>query len=136
LAVQELAAKDVRVRFLHNHDFEKVKDGPATLRVSFLRQDGRMQGVLLSDEKEAIYRVSCDECRPSGFVTIITNPLHALPVTERTQFVARSDREEWVAKNGSDEPLLLILRTKPGVPAPTSGAGYPRAVLSLTRLSP
>ena len=51
--------------------FVKTEDGPTTVRVSFLRRDHKLQGVLLSQEKDAEFRVAAPGCKPTETVTIV-----------------------------------------------------------------
>jgi hypothetical protein len=45
-----------------------------------------LQGVLLSQEKDAEFRVHLEGATKSGYATIVPNPLHQIPATEKILF--------------------------------------------------
>ena len=58
---------------------EQERDGPTTVRVSFLREDGRLAPFFLGDCKAAVYRVQCEGGASGGWVTTVGQPLADLP---------------------------------------------------------
>jgi hypothetical protein len=95
-----------------------------TLRVSFLRRNGQIGGVLLSPEKDMDYRVDCEYCSPPGFETIVPNPLCDATPTEKILMVSSN---EGTRKQGGRVRLLTRFQAKPGQQWDVDS--YPRAEL-------
>jgi hypothetical protein len=129
LRLRELPAKDAPEKGQRRFIFEKVTDGPLTARLSFLRRDRQLRGVLLSQEEDAEFRVTCEGCSPTGLATIVPNPLYEVPPTEKTLMVLRSDKDWKPAKQGSPVPLLVIHESKNQPEQRALDAIYPRAEL-------
>ncbi len=130
LRFSEFPAKDARAKSLHRFIFQKVKDGPLTLRVSFLRRDRQLGGVLLSEEKDALYRVTCEGCSPPGMATIVQNALREVPVTEKMLFVLQSDKDGRASKQGGPTRLLSVIQAKRPEQRDIDSI-YPRAELTI-----
>jgi RNA polymerase sigma factor (sigma-70 family) len=131
--LRELADKDAGARALHQFDFTREAEGPMTLRVSFLRRDGRLEGVLLDEAKQATYRVDCEGCSPPGIATIVQNPLAAVPPTEKVLSVIASDKAWGNSKSGPAR-LITVFHRNPGDNSGLIDAAFPRAELTVTRL--
>jgi RNA polymerase sigma factor (sigma-70 family) len=117
---------------LVGYTFETVSDGPAIVGVSFLRMDRKLSGFLLSNEREAEYRLTCSNCKQGGIATIVQNPLGNLDSTHRTYFVFAHDGENKGHDVDRKEALLLRVCEKgpgPGVDLD----GYPRGEVVLVR---
>ena len=114
-------------RVLYDLPFKKTAEGPATFRFSFLRRDRTLQGVLLSQEEQAEFRVNATGCDPSGFVTIVEVPLHGVEPTRKGLIPHRSD--EAIRRSGIKETrLLTIVASEPGKPG-SSPTAFPRGEL-------
>jgi hypothetical protein len=103
-------------RELFHQDFTNHKDGSLGLAVSFMRRDRKMEGVLLSEENDAEFRLTVDG--GWGFVTGLQNPLARIPPTERMLLTANSGSEL-----APGRLLVLMHRNQ-----------YPRAELTVIRL--
>src|SRR5262249_37316470 len=58
--LRELPAKDAEPHVLTGFSFQRGDGaGPVTMRVDFTRMDGTVGGVLLTEQKEAQFRVNC-----------------------------------------------------------------------------
>jgi hypothetical protein len=109
----------------------KTSDGPATLRISFLREDHKLQGVLLSQEKEAEFRVECPGCEPGGIVSIVELPLRDIAPTHKMLSTPRSDKD-YERYGLAETQLLTIIASEPGKPGPPP-TSYPRAELVIIK---
>ncbi len=132
VVLRERSDKDAPAKVIHQYAFQK--DEKATLvvmRVSFLRRDRKLAGVLLSQEDEAEYRIDCSDCSPGGIATIVSLPLGHVRPTEKVLFVHRSqkDMQEWGV---NEQRLMTIVASEPGKPAspPTT---FPRAELVIEK---
>jgi hypothetical protein len=139
VAVTEFPSKEVDPRELKSFDFQKTTDGPMTLHISFLPTGGKLHGVLMGKEEEVDFRVSCDGCDPSGWGTIIPNPGAAIP-SDGQLFAVFSTEKGWEAGNkGKIEAkrtrLLALFACKPGKTVADFNTAYPRAELTVERLS-
>jgi RNA polymerase sigma factor (sigma-70 family) len=125
VVLRALESKGKPARELVSFDFQKTGDRAATIRVSFLRSDRKLEGFLLSNAKQAEYRLSCSGCDPSGFVTYVQNPLGNLDPTRRGLIIHESEIAN--KRVGIDETRLIsLVATEPG---PLSASSYPRAEL-------
>src|SRR5262249_46375161 len=97
-----------------------------------LRRDGKLEGVLLGQDRDATFRVSCPGCTPSGWATIIENPLHSLPLEDKLLVVLRSDKQEWAQAGPDARRLLVLFNNKRNTENLASAS--PRAELTLLRL--
>ena len=123
--LRELREKGAEPRVLHQFPFTKESELPTTIRVGFLRSDRKLGGFLLSQEKEAEYRVDCPGCSPTGFATNVPLPLADLPPTSKTLIVLGSDKQaKQFGLNGLQ--LITVVGSEPGKPAPMP-TGFPRA---------
>jgi RNA polymerase sigma factor (sigma-70 family) len=120
-------------RWLWHHDFEKKEEGPLVLRVSFLRRDRKMQGVLLSQEKEAEFRLDCPGCHPPGLATIVSKPLADSPQDGQLLVVFESEKDDWFHARPGTTRLLVLLAKNPLGQRDLEKV-YPRAELVLERL--
>jgi RNA polymerase sigma factor (sigma-70 family) len=129
LRFSELPAKDAPTKGERRFIFQKVKDGLLTLRVSFLRRDRQLHGVLLSQEKDAEFDVACEGCSPSGTGTIVPMPLLDVPPTQKSLVVVRSDKGWGAAKDGHPTRLLAVFESKKQPVEGPFDSIYPRAEL-------
>ncbi len=129
--VREFPAKDAEAKVLQSQNLEKTRDGPMILRVSFLRLDRKLDGVLLKQEERAEYGVECEACDPSGFFTVIQNPLFQVPGTEKILWVIASNKADFTATKPGETRLIHITRTEKT--AKGQYPGYPRAELVIIR---
>ena len=127
--LRSLESRDSGARELHSWAFTKDGDAPTTLLVSFLRRDGKLGGVLLSQEEEAEYRLDCPGCTPSGIATIVPLPLAG---TNKTLFVHRSDKDNEHFDGLDETRLITVVRSELGEPAPPP-TSYPRVELVVQR---
>jgi RNA polymerase sigma factor (sigma-70 family) len=134
LLIREFADKDAAEKELWHHDFEKVEDGPATLRVSFLRLDRQLSGVLFSQEKQSEFRVECDACSPGGLATVVQTPLHAVPGPEKMLQVFPSDKERDATQPDFTRLLRVFHHDREAKPVKSLDEVYPRAEMVLIRL--
>ena len=128
VALREVRAEGAEPRVLHQQPFVKGSDEPVTVRVGFLRADRKLAGFLLSEEKEAEYRVDCSGCTPGGFATVVPLPLADVPPTGKTLMVSGS--QEMAAAPGLKGVRLLAVAAS----GPATGArpsNLPRAELVL-----
>ena len=116
---------------LHTSEFQKDVDQPATFLIAFLRRDHTLQGVLLSREKEAEYRLDAAGCTPGGIATLVEVPLGNIDSTRKSLWtpVDDKDSERYGLK---DTQLLAIVASEPGKPAPPP-TSYPRAELVIVK---
>jgi RNA polymerase sigma factor (sigma-70 family) len=131
IEIRELKNEGSPARVLFDYTFQKVADGPITLRVCFLRRDHKLQGVLLSEEKDAEFRLDCSGCNPSGIATIVTLPLSGIEGTRKSYMVHNSDKD-----SGRDRlketRLITIVASEPNKPAPPPTT-YPRAEVVIVK---
>jgi hypothetical protein len=134
LMLQEFPARGQGPRHLHHFDYAVDQEAPE-LRVSFLRRDGKLGGVLLSPDKEAEYRVSCPGCKPPGIGTIVPNPLHAVE-GQKTQIVLGGDKDRESAAGPDGRRLLVVYKNDPEAKTfgMNLGTVYPRAELVVIKL--
>jgi hypothetical protein len=118
-------------RELFHHDFAVVGEGAPELVVSLLRRDGKLDTVLLSEEKDATLRVSAPGCSPGGLATIVPNPAGVVALDKRMLMVFRGDREGG-AEAGADCRRLLIVFDRAS--KKRFNSTYPRAELTLVKL--
>jgi RNA polymerase sigma factor (sigma-70 family) len=131
IILRELDGADVPARVLHMFPFEKLDGGSMTLRVSFLRRDRKFEGFLLSQEKEAEFRVDSPGCNPSGIASFVPLPLAGIELTRKTLWQHKSDKD--TEQYGLKETrLLTIVASEPGKPAPPP-SNYPRAELVIVK---
>jgi hypothetical protein len=124
---REVREDGAEPRVLHQFPFVKDSDTPTTVRVGFLRSDRKLAGFLLSEEKQAEYRVDCPGCSPPGFATIVSQPLADVPPTRKTLFVSGSDKEaKQMGLKGLQ--LITVVTSEPGK-AMLRPTGSPRAEL-------
>lgn len=117
VVLREVREGGAEPRVLHQFPFVKDSDTPTTVRVGFLRSDRKRAGFLLSEEKEAEYRVDCPGCSPPGFATIVSQPLADVPPTRKTLIVSGSDKEaKQMGLKGLQ--LITVVTSEPGKPAP------------------
>jgi hypothetical protein len=127
VVLREVKEKDAEPRVLHQFPFVKESDAPTIIRVGFLRMDRKLAGFLLSEEKQAEYRVDCSGCSPGGFATIVPLPLADVPPTRKTLYVSQSDTD--AKRTGmKGMQLITVVASEPGQPAalPTT---FPHATL-------
>jgi hypothetical protein len=125
IVFREVDAKEARPRVLHQMSLVKESDTPVTLRVGFMRSDRKLASFLLSEEKEAEYRVDCSGCSPSGYATIVPLPLANIPLTDKTLMVSASDKQ--AKEMGKGTALIRVVArdiVKGGMPT-----SFPRAEL-------
>jgi hypothetical protein len=134
VVIRDRESEDAPARVLFTFPFQKSEDGPTTFRVSFLRRDHALHGVLLSEEKDAEFRFDGPGCTPSGIVTIVPLPLSGIEGTRKTCFVHKSDKDN--ERDGLKEMRLIsIVASEPGKPAPPP-TSYPRAELVIVKDDP
>src|SRR5262249_2693827 len=105
VVLRELDAEDAAPRELKRFSFrQEDKDGPTALRVELRRVDGA-GGVLLTEQKQAGFRVSCPYCQPTGMASVVPVPLSGVKLTERTLIVHQSDKDN--TRWGVKETRLL-----------------------------
>jgi hypothetical protein len=99
-------------RELYRFPFVKSEEGRTTFRVSFMRRDGRFEGVLLSDAPDAEFRVASPGCSPAGIATIVQNPLRELPTSRRSyRFHFSNSKEDQSVDGDAPEPRVRRLLT-------------------------
>jgi RNA polymerase sigma factor (sigma-70 family) len=141
LSIREVPAKDAPIKHIWSHDFKAtigMTDLPNTyLRLSFLRLDRKLQGVLLSQEKETEFRVYGKGIEPHGLATIITNPLGWLPGTEKILVVDDNFQHHASVTAQGDIRLLVIygLKQRGERRTPDMGTFFPRAEVVVSPLS-
>lgn len=127
VVLREVKEKDAEPRVLHQFAFVKESDAPTVIRVGFLRMDRKLAGFLLSEEKQAEYRIDCSDCTPGGIATIVPQPLAEVPPTRKTLFVSHSDKDaKQMGLKGVQ--LITVVASEPGQPAPPP-TNAPRAEL-------
>lgn len=101
------------------------------VRVSLLRNDRQLAGFLLSGYPKGEFRISAPNCTPSGFATVLDNPLKDAPPTERAKIVYRSEAESGHTTPGE----LLLLKAARTDPANKRGVKmvYPRMELVVVK---
>jgi hypothetical protein len=125
VVLRELDSKDGPPRELRRFTFRRgEREGPTTLRVDFTRRDGAVGGVLLTEQKDAVFRISCPDCTPTGLATIVPVPLSGVKLTERILLVHQSDMDN--TRWGVKEARLLTVVRNVRSSSPTD---YPRAEL-------
>jgi hypothetical protein len=129
--IRELKSEDSPARVLYVFPFQKTEDGPTTFRVCFLRRDHTLQGVLLSQEKDAEFRFDCPGCTPSGIATFVELPLGSIEPTRKTLETHRSHKDNDRYRL-EETRLLTIVASEPGKPAPPP-TNYPRAELVIVK---
>jgi RNA polymerase sigma factor (sigma-70 family) len=131
VVLRVLEAQDKPPRVLYTFPFTKQDEGPMTILTSFLRRDGKLGGVLLSQEELAEFRVETPGCNPSGIASFVSVPLADVEPTRKMLQVHRSDKQ--LVEDGVKETRLLTLTTREpdkGGPGPTS---YPRGEFLIER---
>jgi len=123
--LRERDDKDAEPRELKRFSFQRDEgEGPTILRVDFTRKDGMIGGVLLTEEKEAVFRVTCPDCTPTGIVSIVPVPLSEAKPTEKILMVHQSDK--FNEQQGLKETRLMTIIVKAKNTGPMN---YPRAEL-------
>ncbi len=130
VVLRELENQDAAPNELMRFSFQRGdKDGPIIIRVAFTRTDGTVGGVLLTEQKEAFFRVTCQDCEPSALVTIVPVPLSGVKLNKKTLMPHGSDRD--LKKSGVKETRLLWVFHN------GMGTGrYPRAELLIEKDEP
>jgi len=105
---REYDGKSDEARGGQEFNYEKTTDKPTIVRVSFLRQDGKLEGVLLSEEKSAWFRLECEGCNLPGLVTIVSLPLRGV---DKILYTANSDKNAQIGAKGL--PLLSLWAKQP-----------------------
>jgi hypothetical protein len=118
-------------RELFHHDFAVVGEGAPELLVSLLRLDGKLESVLLREEKEATLRLNAPGCSPGGLATIVPNPAGVVALDRRMLMVFPGDRERG-AEAGADSRRLLLVFDRTS--KKRFNSTYPRAELTLVKL--
>lgn len=128
VSVQNDAASEPRS--LERHSFTSDDDTDRVdLLLSFLSRDDKLRGVLLSQEKEVVYRVDCSGCSPPGIATIISLPLNEIPGTQKTLIPMTAERSA-VFSDENEVCLIAIVASKAGKPV-TMTESFPRAKISI-----
>lgn len=126
VVLRERDNEDAAPREVKKFTFRRSeKDGPTTLRIDFTRTDGIVGGVLLSDQKQTVFRVNCSDCEPSDMASVVAVPLSRLKSAERTLIASDKGNQEQHVK---ETQLLSIV--------PTNGLGesnFPRADLLIEK---
>jgi hypothetical protein len=128
--LRELKEKGAEPKVLYLHSFLKESDGPTVIRTTFLRRDGKFEGVLLSEEKDAQYGIQCSGCSPGGVGSIAPMPLANLPGTHKILSVTQSDKHaKQMGLKGMQ--LITIIAREPGkvLPIDAGVTTFPRAEL-------
>jgi RNA polymerase sigma factor (sigma-70 family) len=105
-------------RVLYIYPLQKKTDAPTTILVSFLRRDGKLGSVLLSDDDEAQFRLDCSGCDPSGIATIVPLPMAGREITQKTLIVHKTDQQNGLPKVKGMR-LITLLASEPGKPIPS-----------------
>jgi RNA polymerase sigma factor (sigma-70 family) len=105
-------------RVLYIYPLQKKTDAPTTILVSFLRRDGKLGGVLLSDDDGAQFRLDCSGCDPSGIATIVPLPMAGREITQKTLIVHKTDQQNGLPKVKGMR-LITLLASEPGKPIPS-----------------
>ena len=130
VVVSVQAAPDAAPRILSRHSFTSPAGADAVdLRLSFLPRDDTARGVLLTQDEEAVYRISCPDCSPGGIVTIIPLPLRDVPGTRKTLMPVNA-RLSAELSGENETCLVAILASASGEP-PSARKSYPRAKISV-----
>jgi hypothetical protein len=132
IALRVCESRDSQPRYPIYHLFEKTSDAPATVRVSFMREDRKLSGFLMSNQPRAEFRLDCTLCDPPGIVTIVDNPLGNIDPGRRTVVVCQSDK----VANQLDTKEAVLFRAVAHNGNTVRGVdvdGYPRAELMLLR---
>ena len=122
--LREVNAPKSATRWDHRFEFRQQESGPTTLRIALLRSDRKLASFLLSNEKEAEFRVDCSGGTTGGVTTIVSLPLTDVPVTQRILVVGKSN--DFVRQMGLEGVKLLTVVVKE-LPA------QPRADLATAR---
>ena len=112
------------VRWEQSFEFRQQESGPTTLRIAFLRTDRKLASFLMSNEKEAEFRVDCSGSTKRGITTIVSLPLADVPATQRLLMVGKSN--DFVREMGLKGVQLLTVAVK-------ELPGQPRAELATAR---
>jgi RNA polymerase sigma factor (sigma-70 family) len=111
--LREQDDKDAEPKVLFGFTFRRNEgEGPTILRVDFTRTDKTAGGVLLSEDKQAQLRVSCPDCTPTSFVTIVTMPLSGVKTTEKGFFVHQSEKDNTQMGQKGTRLLSIIHNVK------------------------
>jgi hypothetical protein len=125
LVVREFGKRGAAPRVHHTFNFQRNTEKPGSLRIAFLRNDGKLGIPMLRDDQlEMEYRVSVTGCSQAGFATNISVPLLHLEATRKMLLTALDDQNK---VKGGDRPirLLTVVQREPGkVPPPATS--YPR----------
>jgi hypothetical protein len=127
VVLREVREEGAEPRVLHQFSFVKESELPTTVRVGFLGSDRKLAGFLLSEEKQAEYRVDCPGCSPPGIATVLSQPLGNVPITRKMLFVSGSDKQaREMGLKGLQ--LITVVDREPGKAVQTA-TGTPRAEL-------
>src|SRR5262249_37501393 len=87
--IREFNEKGAEPRILFRHGgFRNQTKEETVVGISFTRRDGKFEGVLLYQEKDALFRFNCEGCCPGGIATFVPIPLADVPGTEKLLYVA------------------------------------------------
>lgn len=115
-------------RILSDDVFHVGNKNDLNLRISFLSLEDRFSGVLLSDEKQAEFRIAIDGTTEPEVVRIVPVPLADV---DRTYLVMAAHIDTQHPKWASQDGAIQLLAIFPSTPANQHVAdrGYPRAEL-------